>query len=79
VSKHWRPDDKVVRGPWTDIETYSREVDAAAPRRVVPVVIGAVVLGLVVAGLTIRTGRSLRAAKSDATIEWKAVQAAPRR
>jgi hypothetical protein len=84
VSKHWRASGKIVRirplrrGRWTRPGEYL-EVDAAAPARVVPVVLGAVVLGIIAAGVVGWTGRSVHLAKSDAPIEWNAVQAVPRR
>ena len=65
-------------GPWTRAGDYL-DRDVAAPRRVVPFVLGAVLLGLVAAGVVSWTGKSVRSAKPDAPIEWNAVQAVPTR
>jgi len=64
VSKHWRPQGKVVpfrpvrRGPWTRPSDYG-EFDPDRSPRVVPVVLGAVLLGFLAAGVLSWTVKGL--------------------
>jgi micrococcal nuclease len=84
VGKHWRPEGKIVRirpvrrGAWTRPSDYG-DFDVAAPRRVVPVVLGAVLLGFVAAGVISWTGKSVKSTQPDDPIEWNVVQAVPKR
>jgi len=64
VSKHWRPDDEIVR---------------AGPSPIVPIVLGAVFAGLAAGGLLSWANRGAGAAEPEAAIEWNAVQAVPTR
>jgi endonuclease YncB( thermonuclease family) len=85
MSRHWKPDNDIVRGPWGSAEDY-------LPRRggggggcwrpyvkLLLIVFAAVCLGLVAAVLLQRRAGPEAEARPSAAIEWDAVQAVPRR
>ena len=74
MGKHWRPDDKIIGGPWTRPESYAPPRSSLA----VPLLLSAALVGLV-GGLAWQ--RSPRAAErvDTSVIEWNAVQEAPTR
>ena len=78
MGKHWRPDDKIIQGPWTRPSDH-REFDPEKTPRVIPVVLGAVLVAFIAAGLLSWTAKSVRSDKPDSPIEWNAVQAVPTR
>jgi hypothetical protein len=83
VSKHWRPDGKIVplrptrgRGAWDRADGYL-PADATAPSRLVAVIVGAVVLGICGGGALAWIDWGGGNADPASAIEWNAVQAVP--
>lgn len=75
MSKHWRPDGKIVEGPWTRSQAYG-----APPRGsscAVTLLLGAMFVGGI-AGLAWQRWPTPAEQAATSAIEWNAVQAVPR-
>lgn len=86
MSKHWRPDGKIVQRPWGPAESYVPRVRRQRPRgrtdfrMPLALLAGAVAAGLLGGFVWQRsTAPALAPAFDSSAIEWNAVQAVPRR
>lgn len=73
MSKHWRPEDTIITGPWTPPAKR-------APLPAIALLVGAVAVGAL-GGMALQhwQPRVTEAPPAAAAIEWDAVQAVPRR
>lgn len=85
MSKHWRPEGKIVRirpvggRKWTRVDGYSASGSGAAPGRgtATSVLLGALFLGLILGVAPIWNSGPDHLGKPDEPILWDEVQKAP--